>query len=113
MIANRLRGLLTLHTGVTMLMASSLLLAYQNVYRYLPFEGILPTINLMPFLFCVVAGMLVSTRYLQPIAFRFHRLSWVDSAWLTTRQTVVVALFIFAFMFAIKDRELSRLFVGT
>lgn len=96
-----------------MLMAASLLLAYQNVYRYLPFEGILPTVNLMPFLFCVGAGMLVGTRYLQPMASRFHRLSWVDSAWLTTRQTVVVALFIFAFMFAFKDREMSRLFVGT
>ena len=113
MIANRLRGLLHLHTLVTALLAAVLLLAYQNVYRYLPFEVILPTVNLLPFLFCVGAGMLVSTRYLQPMASRFHRLSWADSAWLATRQAVVIALFIFAFMFAFKDREMSRLFVGT
>ena len=113
MIANRQRGLLSLHAGATMLMALSLLLTYQNVYRYLPLDGILPTVNMMPFLFCVGAGMLVSTRYLRPMASRFHRLSWMDSAWLTSRQTVVVALFIFAFMFAFKDREMSRLFVGT
>lgn len=113
MISNRLRGILNLHIGVTLLLALSLLLAYQNLYDYMPVDEILPSVNLLPFLFCVGAGMIVSTRYLQPIASRFHRLSWLDSAWLTTRQVMGVALFIFAFMFAFKNREMSRLFVSS
>lgn len=90
-----------------------MLLAYQNVYRYLPVREVLPTVSLLPFLFCVLAGMLASARFLQPMATRFHRLSWGDSAVLSIRQVVMVALFIFAFMFAFKNREMSRLFVGS
>ena len=113
MINNRLRGLLTLHICVTVLLADLLLLAYHIAYQYLPFTDLLPTVNLMPFLFCVTAGMILGANYLYRMASSFHRLSWVDSARLTTRQTVVVALFIFAFMFAFKNREMSRIFVGT
>jgi exopolysaccharide biosynthesis polyprenyl glycosylphosphotransferase len=102
-----------MHTGATVLLALQLLLAYQNLYRYLPVTEVLPTVSLLPFLFCVLAGMFVSARFLQTMASRFHRLSWVDSAVLSTRQVVTVALFIFAFMFAFKNREMSRLFVGS
>ena len=113
MIPNRLRGLLTLHVGMTVLLAAALLLAYHNVYQYLPFDDVLPSVSLMPFMFCVTAGMVVGANYLYGIAASFHRLSWVDSARLTTRQAATVALFIFAFMFAFKYREMSRVFVGT
>src|ERR1022692_3660286 len=112
MIANRLRGLLRFHVGMTVLLAASLLFAYHNVYHFLPFDDLLPSISLMPFLFCVTAGMGVGANYLYGMASRFHRLSWVDSARLTTRQTATVGLFIFAFMFAFKYREMSRVFVG-
>jgi exopolysaccharide biosynthesis polyprenyl glycosylphosphotransferase len=113
MIANRLRGLLTLHVGMTVLLADALLLAYRNVYAYLPVENVLPKLSSLPFVFCVTAGMVVGANFLHGIGSRFHRLSWVDSARLTTRQTATVALFIVAFMFALKNREMSRIFVGS
>jgi exopolysaccharide biosynthesis polyprenyl glycosylphosphotransferase len=113
MIANRLRGLLTLHVGMTVLLADALLLAYRDVYAYLPVDNVLPRVSSLPFLFCVTAGMVVGANFLHGIASRFHRLSWVDSARLATRQTATVALFIFGFMFALKYREMSRIFVGS
>jgi len=113
MIANRLRGLVNLHAAATVVLAGALLLAYQNVFHYLPVTDLSPTVSFLPYLLCVVVGMVVSTRYLQHMGARFHRLTWEDAAWLTTRQVIIVALFIFAFMFAFKDRGLSRLFVGT
>jgi exopolysaccharide biosynthesis polyprenyl glycosylphosphotransferase len=113
MINNRLRGLLNLHIGATLMLALLLLMAHQNVYQYLPVQEILPSVNFFPFIFCVAAGMSISSRYLQVQATRFHRMSWVDSAALSTRQTVAVALFVFAFMFAFKNREMSRLFLGS
>jgi len=113
MISNRLSGLLNLHIWVSLLLASALLLAQQNAYRYLPVREILPSVNIFHFLFCVGAGMFVSSHFLRSLASRFHRLSWVDSAALSTRQVISVALFIFAFMFAFKHREMSRLFLGS
>lgn len=113
MISYRLRGLLNLHMGASVLFAASLLLAYHNLYNSLPHVGESLSTHIAPFLFSVVAGMMVSARFLHPLGIRFHRLSWLDSAGLSTRQVVAVALFIFAFMFAFKNREMSRLFVGT
>ena len=113
MISNRFRGLLNLHIGATLILSASLMLGYENVYKYLPFAKMIPSVNMLPFLLCVLAGMIFSVRYVQGLASRFHRLSWVDSARLTTWQTITVALFIFAFMFAFKERAMSRIFVGT
>lgn len=113
MISNRLRGLLNLHLVATHLMVVVLFLGYQNLYQYLPLSDIEQSVSLMPFLFCVIAGMLASIHCFQGIASRFHRLSWIDSARLTSLQTVIVALIIFAFMFAFRERSMSRLFIGT
>lgn len=113
MISNRLNGILKLHVAVTLLLAAALFSVYGNAYRYLPLPDIVPSVNILPFLFCVVAGMAFSAKYLREMAPRFHRLSWIDSARLTSRQTTIVALLIFAFMFAVKERGMSRMFVGS
>jgi exopolysaccharide biosynthesis polyprenyl glycosylphosphotransferase len=113
MISNRLRGLIHLHTVAIVLIAVLLLLGYQNAFRYVYSIELNPGVNIMPFVLCVVAGMVFGVRYLRQMASRFHRLSWSDSVRLTTRQTVVVALFVFAFMFATKDQLMSRIFIGS
>lgn len=113
MINNRLSGLLNLHAAVTVLMSSSLLLVYSGNFHYLYPVALSPTVDIMQYLYCVIAGVLISTKHLQSVATRFHRLTWVDSAWLATRQTVVVSLLIFALMFAFKKEDMSRVFVGT
>jgi exopolysaccharide biosynthesis polyprenyl glycosylphosphotransferase len=111
MISYRLRGLLNLHAGATVLMAALLLLAYQNCFRYIYSVELNPGVRIMPFVFCVVAGMVLGAHYVQVMASRFHLLSWVDSARISTRQVGIVALFIFAFMFGFKEREMSRMFI--
>jgi len=113
MISYRLRGLVNLHAGITMAVAGSLFITYASSVKFLPVVDVSPNVNLPGYLLCVVAGMIASTRLLNAYGSRFHRLTWVDAARITTRQVICVALFIFALMFALKDRNLSRLFVGT
>ena len=64
------------------------------------------------FFVMIVAGMLISGRFLSSIGWKFHDLGWTDAAWLATRQTITVALLVFATMVATKDRSLSRLFTA-
>jgi hypothetical protein len=86
MIANRLRGLANLHGAACVVLAGSLLLAYQVVYRYLPTTDINADVRFLPYLLSVTIGMIVSMRFIQSISARFHRLTWVDAARVTTRQ---------------------------
>ena len=93
-----------------------LFLAYANVaatHLLLPAVDLGPDIVLMPYVLALLGAMAVSSRYLQIFANRFNQLSWIDSAQITTRQMVYVALFIFALMFATKDRAISRIFLGS
>ena len=114
MIAQRLRGLVNLHVAGATVLAALLLLAMGDLVRYQQrLLELSPDINMTPYLLCVIGGMLFSSRYLGQFAARYHRLTWVDAAQMTVRQVVCVALMIFAFMFAFKDRTMSRLFMGT
>ena len=116
MITQRLRGLVNLHavamTGVALL----LFLGYANVAAsgwLKPYLDLSTDVRLTPYVLCVFGGMLLSWRHLLLFASRFHDLTWVDAARITTRQASLVALFIFTLMFAVKDRGTSRLFLGT
>ncbi len=119
MITQRLRGLVNLHSTIVTLTAALLFLAYASsipalrTFRILRFLDLSADLTLIPYVICVVAGMVVSTRNLTHFAPRFNRITWVDSAYITTRQSAYVALFIFTFMFATKDRAMSRIFLGT
>jgi exopolysaccharide biosynthesis polyprenyl glycosylphosphotransferase len=96
-----------------MAVAGSLFLTYANSTRFIPFINVSPDVNLTGYFLCVLAGMTASIRVLNAHGSRFHRITWVDAARITTRQVVCIALFIFALMFALKDRNLSRVFVGS
>ncbi|AOS45885.1 UDP-glucose:undecaprenyl-phosphate glucose-1-phosphate transferase [Lacunisphaera limnophila] len=113
MFVQRLRGLINLHILATMGMALGLMAGYAALLPFLPYIDLTLTINLMPYYLCVALGMMFSGRFVQQLVGRFHRLTWADAAWLATRQIGVVVLVVFAFMFAFKDRSLSRLFMGT
>jgi len=119
MITQRLRGLVNLHAAITTLVAMLLFLAYANMVpwlKMLPGLGFLDLsreLTLMPYILCLVGAMVISTRYLLTFAPKFHRISWVDAARIAARQAALVALFIFTFMFAMKDRGMSRLFLGS
>jgi len=113
MISYRLRGLVNLHAAVTMAVAGSLFITYVNSMRFIPFIDVSPDVNISVYFLCVLGGMIASIRVLNAYGPRFHRLTWVDAARITTRQVISIGLFIFAVMFALKDRSLSRLFVGS
>lgn len=113
MFVQRLRGLINLHVVATTLLVLMFMAGYAALARLLPYIDLSQTINLMPYYLCVGLGMLISGQFVQQLASRFHRLTWADAAWLATRQIGVVVLMVFAFMFAFKDRGLSRLFMGT
>jgi exopolysaccharide biosynthesis polyprenyl glycosylphosphotransferase len=96
-----------------MAVAGSLFLTYATGTRFISFINVSPDVNLAGYFLCVLAGMTASIRVLNAHGSRFHRLTWVDAARITTRQVVCIGLFIFALMFALKDRNLGRLFVGS
>jgi exopolysaccharide biosynthesis polyprenyl glycosylphosphotransferase len=113
MFVQRLRGLVNLHVAATTAVALLLLFSYATFVRYLPWVELSPDINLTPYLLCVGVGMAISARFVQQLAGNFHRLNWANAAWLATRQIGMVVLLVFAFMFAFKDRSMSRLFMGS
>lgn len=114
MFVQRLRGLVNLHVAATTLVALLLFLVYATFVPYLRFMQQLSTdLNMAPYLLCIAVGMVVSARHVQHLAGSFHRLTWATAAWLATRQIGTVALMVFAFMFAFKDRGMSRLFMGS
>jgi exopolysaccharide biosynthesis polyprenyl glycosylphosphotransferase len=113
MFVQRLRGLVNVHVAATTLVALLLLLAYASFVPLTGIIGLEKEVNLMPYLLCVAVGMILSGRYVHQMAGSFHRLNWANAAWLATRQITMVALMVFAFMFAFKDRAMSRLFMGT
>jgi exopolysaccharide biosynthesis polyprenyl glycosylphosphotransferase len=113
MFSNRFRGLVNLHAAVVLFVAVFLFWVYGHTGEYLRFAQLLPGLHLLPYMLCVTAGMILSARHVWNIAPRFHELSWVDAVRMTTRQVLYTAVVLFAFMFAFKDRTISRLFVGS
>lgn len=113
MISQRLRGLVNLHVASTAGLALLGFLAYANLVRYLPYGDLNSDVVLTPYLLCVLAGMTVAGRSVLQVGPKFHRLTWVDAAQIAFRQVMFVALFIFALMFATKDRAISRIFLGS
>lgn len=113
MISQRLRGLVNLHVAVATMFSVMAFLAYTNIIRYFPNRELAADLDLTPYLLCVVGGMVVSSRTVLMVAAKFHRLTWIDAARISFRQVVYVALLLFAFMFATKDRSISRIFLGS
>lgn len=112
MIRNRLHGLANLHLAFATALALLLLVAMAQLTVYISALRISPDLSLLPYLMCVGIGMLFSGRFVHALAGSFHRLRWTQAAWLTTRQIMTVAVMLFAFMFAFKDRSMSRVFIS-
>lgn len=114
MITTRARGLANLQAGATTLAAGLFFWAYAEfVLRHVPVIRLTREVNLLPYLLCVVGGMLLSRRDLLRLASRFHVLDLADAARLAARQVGLMALLTFTMMFVTQDRSISRLFLGT
>jgi len=114
MITTRARGLANLHAGVTTLCVGVFFWVYAEfIMRYVPIVRLSPTVNLLPYFLCALAGMALSTSELRRLAARFHVLDLGDAARLAAKQVGLMAALTFTMMFATLDRNMSRLFLGT
>jgi lipopolysaccharide/colanic/teichoic acid biosynthesis glycosyltransferase len=116
MIDTRARGLANLHAALTTLFVGILFWAwsYVNLRYQVPFIHMNRFQNLVPYFLCVVGGMALTARDAsRRLAARFHLPDLGGSARLATRQVGVMAMLLFALMFATQDHGISRLFLGT
>ena len=116
MIDARARGLANIHAAVVTLFVGAVfwVWAYVNLNFHVPYVHMNPYENLLPYFLCAIGGMLLSARDVsRHLAARFHLPDFGASARLAFRQVSLMALLIFALMFAMQDHSISRLYLGT
>jgi lipopolysaccharide/colanic/teichoic acid biosynthesis glycosyltransferase len=116
MIDARARGLANIHAALMTFVAGAVfwIWAYVNLNYHVPFVHMNPYENLLPYFLCVIGGMVISARDVsRRLAARFHLPDLGGPARLAFRQVALMALLIFAMMFAVQDHSISRLFLGT
>ncbi len=116
MIDARARGLANIHAAVMTLFVGAVfwVWAYVNLNFHVPYVHMTPYENLVPYFLCAIGGMLISARDVsRSLAARFHLPDLGASARLAFRQVALMALLIFAAMFATQDHSISRLYLGT
>jgi putative colanic acid biosynthesis UDP-glucose lipid carrier transferase len=114
MIANRHRGLVRIHGVAILLVVAVFFWVYAEfIMAYVPVVRLSREVNLLPYFLCVVIGLLVGGGRIRAVETRLTRLSGVEAAGLATTQVALLALTVFTMMFAIQDRSMSRLFLGT
>jgi exopolysaccharide biosynthesis polyprenyl glycosylphosphotransferase len=116
MIDARARGLANIHAALMTLVVAALFWAWAcvNENTHVPYVHMSPYGNIVPYFFCVVVGMVLSARDVsRRLAARFHLPDLGGSARLAFRQVALMAVLIFAMMFATQDHSVSRLFLGT
>jgi exopolysaccharide biosynthesis polyprenyl glycosylphosphotransferase len=115
MIDARARGLANIYAAVTTGFVGLLYWAWAgvNLEFHVPYTHMNPNENLMPYFLCVIGGTLLSTREAsRRLASRFHLPDLGEPARLAFRQVALMAMLLFAMMFATQDHSVSRLFLG-
>ena len=116
MIDARARGLANIHAALMTLIVGVVFWAWAfvNLNYHVPFVHMSPYSNIVPYFLCAIVGMVLSARDVsRRLAARFHLPDLGGSARLAFRQVALMALLIFAMMFATQDHSVSRLFLGT
>ena len=114
MIDARARGLANIYAALMTVFIGVFFWAYANLIYHVPFVHLSREVNLLPYFLCVIGGMLLSARDVsRRLAARFHLPDLGGSGRLAFRQVAIMALLIFAMMFATQDHRISRLFLGT
>jgi exopolysaccharide biosynthesis polyprenyl glycosylphosphotransferase len=110
----RARGLADIYAAMMTAFIGVFFWAYASLIYRVPFVHLSREVNLVPYFLCVTGGMLLSARDVsRRLAARFHLPDLGRSARLASRQVAIMALLIFAMMFATQDHRISRLFLGT
>jgi exopolysaccharide biosynthesis polyprenyl glycosylphosphotransferase len=113
MIAYRQRGFVNFYTFVTSGFTLALLFAYAAALPWIPWVDLSYNVNLLSYALAALVGILAGGRAMRPYAHRLHALHGSETLSLAFMQSAYVGGAIFALMFATKDREVSRLFLGS
>ena len=113
MLAYRQRGLINVYAFIANFLAVGLLLVYGQLIPYIPGLNLSETVNLLPYCLAVFVGMAASIGHVRARGYTLHILGWIGGMSLALRQVFFVAACIFGLMFATKDRDISRLFLGS
>lgn len=113
MLVYRQRGLVNVHAVLANLVAVGLLLVYGQMIRFMPGMALSENVNLLPYCLAVAVGMAATIGHVRERGYTLHILGVFGSMSLALRQVFFVAACIFGLMFATKDREISRLFLGS
>lgn len=114
MLANRHRGLVRIHGAALLLGVSVFFWLYAEfIMTYVPVVRLSREVNLLQYYLCVLIGLLLGGGLIRGVESRLARLSAAESARLASLQVGLIALAVFAMMFATQDRSMSRLFLGT
>lgn len=115
MLLNRHRGLADLHNALTLALVGLFFWLYAEltIAVFSHFMRLTREVALLPYFLSVVLGVIFGWRQVAKIGWRISKLSVVDASALATRQIALIALVVFAMMFATQDRSISRLFLGS
>lgn len=115
MIDARARGLANIYAALTTAVIGLLYWAWArvNLDFHVPYVHMNPKENLLPYFLCVIGGMLLPARDVsRRLASRFHLPDLGGPARLAFHQVALMAMLLFAMMFATQDHSISRLFLG-
>jgi len=113
MVAYRQRGLVNLHALLCAVAGSLFFLIYAEIVRATKVFDLLAIVDLWPYVGAVALGLLISNSYVREAGYSLHTISLWRAFVLASRQGFIVGAVVFALIFASKDKEVSRLFVGT
>lgn len=112
MIANRQRGFINLYASLVAVASACLLQLLASMAPLLPIPELAEGVNIWGYAVVVMVGMWAASSVLRKEFHHLHSLRSGRAFNLALRQVAIVAACIFALMFAIKDRGISRLFLG-
>lgn len=111
MLKNRQEGILNLHGLWSAAALLFLFLLLKEVFPFLGYRVKLDYLNL--YLVGIFVGSMMNLRLLKSYADHFVDLGWYRTFRLTSQQVLRVMLGLFTVVFAMKDVEISRLFIAT
>jgi exopolysaccharide biosynthesis polyprenyl glycosylphosphotransferase len=113
MLRNRQEGLISLHGIWVTIMATGTFYVFGYVIRKLGLIRLTADFNATLYLLATLLGVLLALRAYRGWGTKLARLGWFDSAYITLEQIARMALVLFGMAFAIKDSNVSRLFLGS
>jgi exopolysaccharide biosynthesis polyprenyl glycosylphosphotransferase len=113
MFAYRQRGLVTLHTALVCGFVTLMLPFYALLMGYFPFINFSDEVSLLPYVIAVFLAMMAGSGVIRHYSGTLHSISTAGAMGLAAQQISYVAAAVFTVAFALKDKSISRLFLGS